>query len=103
MLQFEPHTISVKRRISSWMWSDFTEVITNRSCNIQPLSRDDILFDLNVKQYILFLETDDENYIQETDLVTDWKWKEYKVSNVDWFEWPIKNTMEVILIESKDD
>lgn len=103
MLHFTPHIISVKRRVDSWMWSTLAEIITNLSCNIQPISADDLLYDANIKKYILFIEVDDENFLQMNDSVLDEKWKVYRVDSIDFYEWPIKNTMEAILRKSKND
>lgn len=102
-LSFLPDNVSVKRRVDSWMWSTLTEIIQSLDCNIQPVTPDDLLYDIEYKKYIMFIETDDRFYLQWSDLITDQDWIEYKVDSIDRFKGPVKSTMEIILIESKDD
>lgn len=101
ILPFITHTVDVKRTVEVWYTSSFQIVETGIDTNIQPLSSSNLLFDIELKQYLCLLFTDNDTLIQENDVIVDQNWREYSVSNVDFYIWPEVNSMELILVLKK--
>lgn len=101
MLPYITDTISVKRLVKTWNSSSLQTILTWIDSNIQPLTSDDLLYDIEVKKYNCFLVTNIEDLIQTNDQVEDQKWTSFVVSSVDWFKGPVLNTMELILTLNK--
>jgi len=98
LLPFVTHTVDIKRLVTVDFTTSFEVVETWIDTNIQPLSSSNLLFDLELKQYLGLLFTDNEDLIKENDIIVDQDWKEYSVSNVNFYLWPVQNSMEVILV-----
>lgn len=95
-LPFITHTIDVKRLVEVDYTTTLSTVHTGISTNIQPLSDTNLLFDIEIKQFLCLLFTNDENLIEENDVIYDWI-KEYSVENVSYYNGPEVNSMELVL------
>lgn len=101
MFPYLTDTVSVSRRIKVNNATSIVVVVPSIWCNIQPLTSDDLLYDIEIKKYNCFLPNDNQDLILTNDILLDQTWRSYTVNTVDWFRWPTINTFELVLILNK--
>ena len=99
ILPYITHNIEVWRKEKINNISNFALIESGINTNIQPLAESNLLFDIELTQFLWLLFSDNENLIKENDKIIDNKWNSYIVQWLKYFIWPIENSFELILIK----